>query len=341
MFILGMDIGYSNLKVACGDSDLERPEVKVLPAGAALEDYLPHSFMGMRGRRRNGERYRVVVDGEVYITGVEPSILEGWNRELHKDYPFTPTYRALFYTALLLSGRDSIDLLVTGLPVDQFLDRDYREKLKRSLEGIHRITQSGREVEIKEVSVIAQPMGGYLAACMESGEDSFIEAATLVFDVGFFSLDWVVIDRQSVLKSSSGTSIFATSWALERAADLISRDHGFCPGIEELETALRQNSGRIYIFSEKVDIRPYLVKVMERYGENIIAELKRSLRFQKGKSISNIVVTGGGSEIYRSIVEKLAGSSEVFFVEDPVTANVRGFWYYGLVLKENTEVEEE
>jgi len=336
MFILGMDIGYSNLKIAFGEDSMERPETKILPAGAAPEEFLPFSFMN-----RKSDGFFVTVKNELFVAGIEPSLLEGWNRELHGDYPFTPTYRALFYTSLLLTGKKEIDLLVTGLPVNQFLDSSYRQKLMNSLKGVHRITRSGREVKVKNVAVIAQPMGSYLSAYLEEEEDkSLVEATTLVFDVGFFSVDWVVIDNQNVVKSSSGTSIFATSWLLEKVADLISHDYGSCPGLEKLESALRKDEGKIYVFSEKVNIYPYLQKVIKKYGANIAAELKRALRFQRFDTISNVVITGGGSEFYREVIEKITPRSRLIFVDDPVTANARGFWYYGLILKEELERSE-
>jgi hypothetical protein len=43
----------------------------------------------------------------------------------------TNQYKALFYAALALTEQPVIDVLVTGLPVDQFKDENTRKKTER------------------------------------------------------------------------------------------------------------------------------------------------------------------------------------------------------------------
>ncbi|GEM_PF-2292344 len=109
-------IGYSNLKLAMGLSG-GKPDVSLHPAGAAPVDRLPESI----GRQENA--LRVSVDGEMWAVGVHHGKFSQWSRSLHGDYVQTPSYRALFLASLLLSGRDKVDVLVTGLPVSQWLER--------------------------------------------------------------------------------------------------------------------------------------------------------------------------------------------------------------------------
>ena len=73
----------------------------------------------------------------------------------------TPSYRALFLASLLISGRDKVDVLVTGLPVSQWLDASKQEALAKKLTGRHRATPR-HEVEVSTVWVVPQPIGGYL-----------------------------------------------------------------------------------------------------------------------------------------------------------------------------------
>jgi plasmid segregation protein ParM len=90
MFVLGMDIGYSNLKLAMGLSG-GKPDVSLHPAGAAPVDRLPESI----GRQENA--LRVSVDGEMWAVGVHHGKFSQWNRSLHGDYVQTPAYQALFW----------------------------------------------------------------------------------------------------------------------------------------------------------------------------------------------------------------------------------------------------
>jgi len=56
----------------------------------------------------------------------------------------TITYKALFHAALLLASQrndqNEIDLLVTGLPVSQYFDVAFRQKLQTRLTGVHQVT---------------------------------------------------------------------------------------------------------------------------------------------------------------------------------------------------------
>jgi plasmid segregation protein ParM len=90
MFVVGLDIGYSNLKVAVGDSEQREPEFHTLPVGAGPEEYLP---IDVFGTHKKGEGIVVNVDGETFVAGVEPweFAVNGWIRELHDNYSNTIT----------------------------------------------------------------------------------------------------------------------------------------------------------------------------------------------------------------------------------------------------------
>src|SRR5574340_407043 len=106
--IVGLDIGYSNLKVAFGEEGKE-PELVSRPAGAAPSEHIGQRIMAVGA----DEPLRVLVDGKEYVAGCSHDRLENWARELHKDYTATDSYRALFNAGLLLSGMTEIDRLVT------------------------------------------------------------------------------------------------------------------------------------------------------------------------------------------------------------------------------------
>lgn len=118
MFAIGLDIGYSNLKLAFGkvsDNGLAKPAVtRVLPTGAGRLSDLP-----LRMGKADGDTDALVVNvnGEKWAAGVDQARLETSVRELHADYPASDAYRALFHAALLMGEHDSVDQLITGLPV--------------------------------------------------------------------------------------------------------------------------------------------------------------------------------------------------------------------------------
>lgn len=122
---VGLDIGYSNLKLACQGSAASNPQDFILPAGAAPLADLPHKLGG--GVDDQGVMV-VDVDGVRWAAGVDQSGLDG-TRQLHHDYPSTKPYKALFQAALLMSEADQVEHLVTGLPVSLALDPDCRKAL--------------------------------------------------------------------------------------------------------------------------------------------------------------------------------------------------------------------
>jgi plasmid segregation protein ParM len=261
MTVLGIDIGYSNLKLACGDPSGE-PRVVLRPAGAAPADRL-----GERIASDCEEDFlRVLVNGEPFVAGLSPDRAELWSRELHEDYPSTASYRALFHAGLLLAELDQIDRLVTGLPVNQYLDPELRQRFAGQMRGEHQITPR-RKITVSEVKVVPQPVGGFVDYVWGLPDASEIEDnRVLVVDPGFFSVDWVLISNGELRRQSCGTSLEASSVILDEAVRLIAQDFGGNVGRERLEHTLRKGHPQVRLLGERVEVAPYLKKEGCRQG---------------------------------------------------------------------------
>lgn len=264
-FILGLDIGYSNLKIAMGFKG-GHVTTTVLPVGAGPLALMPQQLTG-----GEGNCIQVVIDDEKWVAGVEPDRLQGWNRELHDDYPATKPYKALFYAALLLSEQKEIDVLVTGLPVSQFMNPELREALKKRLEGEHQITLK-RSVTVKSVVVVPQPAGAYMDIVSSTKDEGLLEVLregkTVVIDPGFFSVDWVALEEGEVRYHSSGTSLKAMSVLLKTINLLIQEEHGGSPGIDKIEKAIRSGKNEILLFGQKVGLKEYLDRESFNVAQN-------------------------------------------------------------------------
>ena len=91
--------------------------------------------------------------------------------------------------------------------------------MERRLQGTHLLANNDR-VEVRAVTVLAQPVGAfldYVARCSEEDLARAQQGRVLVIDAGFYSLDWTLIEAGRVRDSSSGTSTLAMSALLERA----------------------------------------------------------------------------------------------------------------------------
>lgn len=324
MNVLGIDIGYSNLKLAYGQQGSE-PKVLLRPAGAAPADRMGEKIGG------DGEEdfLRVLVNGVPFVAGISPDRAELWSRELHENYPSTDSYCALFHAGLLLSEFDQIDLVVTGLPVNQYLNPELRERLSKQMQGEHQITPR-RKITVNKVKVVPQPVGGFVDYVWSLPDAAEIEdSRVLVVDPGFFSVDWVLIGNGELRRQSCGTSLEASSVILDEAARLIAEDFGGNVGRERLEHALRNGLAHVRLFGERVEVAPFLKKAADKVGPIVTARLRESLR-KENASADMALLVGGGAGFFANAVKEAFPQLKVSSPDSPVYANARGFWRMGV-----------
>lgn len=330
--VIGLDIGYSNLKLAYGQSGEKNGGMKTIlrPAGAAPAEHFGSRFDG----KSQSDFLHVLVGEEPYIAGVPSDRAEMWERPLHADYPRTDSYRALFHAGLLLSEMQEVDVLVTGLPVSQFKNGTHVAEIEQRFTGKHQITAK-RSVEVKKVKVIPQPVGGLLdymnqQANSESKHSLQIDddARVLVIDPGFYSLDWVLVTNGEVQRASSGTSVQATSVLLELAAKLIAGDFGAAPTVEQLENAIRNSKGSILVMGERVELAGYIAKASIQLESFTATAIQKSLRTEN-ISPDIIVMVGGGAPFFENAVQDAFSRLKVVMPEEPVHSISRGFWLMG------------
>lgn len=323
MNVLGIDIGYSNLKLAFGKRGSE-PKVLLRPAGAAPADRLGEKITG----NKSEDFLRVVVNGTPFVAGLSPDRAELWSRELHEDYPSTESYRALFHAGLLLSELEHIDILVTGLPVSQYLNQALRNRLQTLMAGEHQVTPR-RRITVENVRVVPQPVGGFVDHVWNLKDASeFEDSRVLVVDPGFFSVDWVLISNGELRRQSCGTSLEASSVILDEAAKLLANDFGGNVGRERLENAIRQNLTEVRLFGEKIDITPYLKTAADKVGPIVSTRLRESLR-KENAGADIVLLVGGGAGFFESSVKEAFSQMKVYIPGSPVFSNVRGFWRMG------------
>lgn len=330
-YIVGLDIGYSNLVVACGEAGKGGPEsVVTMPAGAAPATCMPRS---LTGGINLDSGVQVQVNGESWVAGVEPGRLSGWNRELHADYPSSDTYKALFYAALLTPERDTVDLLVTGLPVNQFQDPAFVAALKQRLAGTHQVTPK-RNIQVTDVLVVPQPVGTFMSALWyEPTESPLAETIqrgrAIVIDPGFFSVDWVSFDQAS-MQGSAGTDLRAMSRVLAEMAILIRADYGDAPTIEKLESAVRDGDADIIFKGSKIEIQEYFQKAADAVSRVALQPLQNDIRLDGGSSSIDVVLMGGGGgHAYKAAAEALFPHAQVICPDTSVDTNAKGFWACG------------
>lgn len=320
--IVGLDIGYSNLKVSYGTGDSISPKTVLRPAGAAPADKF--------GKRLDGKLQddfiRVLVNGKEYIAGVSPSRAQVWSRSLHEEYASTESYAALFKAGLLLTGMQHIDLLVTGLPVSQYMEEKRKSSLIKMMQGSHLIS-SGKMIEVSEVKVVPQPIGGFVKFLMDTREE-VEDANLLIIDPGFFSVDWVVVNNNEIRNQSSGTSLNACSILLGEVAKSISQKFETKIDLETIENAVRKNKTSVLVLGQRVALTPFLERARETVGPSVSELLQQAVR-NEGKDVDLVILVGGGAKLYFDVARRAFHRQRVLISKNPVFANSDGFWYYG------------
>ena len=331
--ILGLDIGYSNLVTAFGKANDKEPTIEKRSAVAGEESRFAMGAMGSHGANGYGNHelspLKVLVDDERWLVGVDSRKLSGWSRQLHEDYPSTKLYEALFKGALLSSEADVIDRLVTGLPCNQILDDQIRNRVTERLLGTHKITPK-LDIEVQEVVVVPQPAGAYTTALIKEKEhqEALSEGRVVVFDPGFFSVDWCEVVGGSLSKDMVGSSLSAMSRVLEMTASAIQNDHGALPDIEMLESALRAGSESILFRGKRLDFTEYLQSAVSHNAEESIAALRKQFR-AKSLNFDALILAGGGGELYKDAVQSVFDGVPVLSTQNSVESNAEGFWYMG------------
>lgn len=328
--VMGADVGFGNLKISCsasgGGGDVREC---VLPAGAQRMSEWDSSSKSLDG----GEAVFIPVEGEAeeWIAGIEPRLLNRTSRVLNDQYPRSPEYAAMYAAGLVRSGLTRIDLLVTGLPVKQFYGMNgvaMRNHVKQAMSGRHHVSPRCT-VEVGDVVVVPQPVGTFTA--LLQGEPAYARLrnrikslTTLCLDVGFGTVDWVLLGGNVVKPHSSHSSARATSHLLEDAARRVSKEIGRAKSRDVLDEALRNGRDVLEVgLDTDVDFRRHIQGAAEDVAGQVMDEVKNSLRLNEDLDL--IILTGGGAAFYEAAAKEAFPNTDVARPENPVLANARGY----------------
>jgi len=325
--VAGVDLGYGNAKAAVHDLGSGRSREIVLPAGAAVASAMP-KLDASRWDLKGGEE--VLVNGQPWVAGVEQHHIQRRGRQTHDRYVTTDEYYALYLACLARLGCTRIDVLVTGLPVSQHFGPEgpaLRDVLQSKLAGRKHVNDQTM-VEVERVVCIAQPLGTFMGM---ASQPAYAALATddhlnvLCVDVGFGTVDWVLMSGKSCLDQSSGSSPLATSVVLQNTAKRLTAELGRPVTIDQLDSALRRGASEITLgLSGRHDFSRALQIEAVDVASAVMAEILSSLR--SAGPVGQVILTGGGSGLYADALRKaFPGEGRVISADDAVLANALGY----------------
>ncbi len=310
---------------------------------------------------RRRDTFDVPVGGAQYEVGRDVGLAQAggsFGRDVTDEFYKGAIYEALTKGALRYmaeAGDSAVDVLVLGLPVNQYNDAKRRDHLRQTYEGRLELGD-GKTIEVRKVVVQAQPMGGYAAledhfdalnqviqstdgALKPLGSiDELDDLAVLLVDPGEHTLDWLLIQQGSINARASGAASDAGRHRVIRAVqESLGADIGrplgpaVAPRINE---ALRQEqpvklSG---VAHELGKYEPQIMSVVEDSLNRMIDGLRDAHEI-----IDLIVLVGGHPGRYRDVLSRRFPAIPVFVVPEAMSANVRGFQMIGEAMAESAQ----
>lgn len=286
----------------------------------------------------SGKCIEVPIDGARHIVGKDSSkdAISSTQRIVDKGFSLSNVYLALVRGALSYMQQPKIDLLVLGLPLTTY--QSHRELLREKMVGGHMIFNPARatnslapefmSVEVSSVRVVPQPVGAFFNYSLPRGLfTSMNDQRNLVLDVGFGTFDWFVADGNTPIKGRCGANQGGISSVVNAVADAFGSDlKSNFEMMNRIDKALRNRSS-FMCNGKEVD----LMKLYWTTAENAIRESISSMLEGIGalQDIDNIILTGGGANLFYDEVVKAIPSHIIVKEDNPVFSNVQGFQAVG------------
>lgn len=325
-FCIGLDIGFGNLKAAGGFAGGGTVKEVVLPVGAAPAYTLNRDD---RDRPIVGDGALVMIEGEEWGVGLRPLDADKFERKVNENYPLSTEYYGLFLGALAKFGESKVKVIVTGLPVSQYYANaqvNLAPKIVAKLQGDHYVNTRLKTVSVERVVVVPQPIGGFNH---QSGIEPKIgrdkDKLCLVIDVGYFSVDWVLMRGVNVLRSGSGSSTNATSRILEEASSRIAEAAGGAKiSSMRVESAFREGRQEIEIGQNVIQVMNYINGAASQLGRAVMTEISNSLR-SINDTVDQVLLLGGGGRLYAAAAQSEFPKAVILEGGDAVMSNALGF----------------
>jgi plasmid segregation protein ParM len=304
--IAAIDIGYSAIK-ACiaGGKEIH------LPSGAAPAEMVPVSMTDAH------DKQPLTIRGVSYLAGLER---DGTDYQRHSagQFAMSMDYHALLLEALEQLGERNVSRLVLGLPSREF-DSDVKDYLKDTFKGEHEIR--GVKFNVGQVLVADQPIGT-AAVYYRDHEDDLKMSRLLIIDIGYGTCDIALVVRGAVDRSASASFGSAMRKVCESAARAISSKDAKVSA-EFIDERLRKGEKTIPLRGERLTLQD----VIETPAKEVAAEIVNSTLGKIGSfaRIQDVVITGGGAVVLGEHIKPLIKGPTVSIMNDPVTANLRGF----------------
>lgn len=323
MIIAAIDVGYGNIKVVSYNTITNNMKMLLIPsiAGKADDSDISQSF----GKKKNV--YIVEYEGESYEIGEES--IGNLVKVTHGEYLKTKSWKLFLLAALKSIGEETIDLVVSGLPVYQY--KDLKEDMIQEIKGVHKVDKN-LTVNIKNVEVIPQPLGA-LASLIDD-KPELQSKNILLIDPGHHTFDWLCVVKGSIRMDLSGSHAEGVDSLINAVIKRVSKNNnGLMLSHHDIDEAIRNGTFKVEVYGKEFDIKQYLDLAVSNQLESSIDALKNML--QTTHNIGNILIGGGGANLYLQTIKESFPNHNVETMSEPAMANAKGYLRFGLAKAKN------
>ncbi|WEV41292.1 ParM/StbA family protein [Lactobacillus sp. ESL0681] len=341
MQVFSLDLGNKQTKVRSSMGEY------VLPSNFLYKADMPISF-GTNNSNKDTHTFSVPFSEDEYVWGKDIS-------QLHLDEYMVDTimygnryeddsFKLLTNFSIGLLARDFVEAkkgvlevaITIGLPTGDYADQTKLNAITEVLDGQHQITIDGQilTVRVKQIYILPQPIGTLYNELLD--DKGFIENKDLLDKmIGVVDIGGGTILIDTILNFElSGRNRQQFNTGANSLYEVIDKQIDGHVSLHQLADELRKgmkDKKFSYTFSanRKDDITDIVNKEIDRFTRQLIANVKTTL-----KNIENIdllLVTGGGANLVnRKLVKAAFAETEIKFVSETETANVDGFYKFGL-----------
>jgi plasmid segregation protein ParM len=319
-------MGYGFIKVDNGRGGYTFPSV----VGESTAE--PPMALGFR-KVPITDDLRISVKGKSYFLGdlaVRHSVVA--HRGLSPTRAEGDDLKILFLGSLSLFCQETLNdfYVVTGLPPGRM---HMAADLIKRLRGEHEIVrQTGGKIatftiRVDNIEVVPQPVGTYWSTVLDNRghlkpDHPMLNGRVGIVDIGFRTSDYATIIDGDYSPAFSRTVPIGLSNAYDNIAAALATEYGLERETYTLDEAVI--SGRINVSGRQIDITGLRDSVFKDLATKLLVEARS---FWQVEEYDHILLTGGGGQAMASYLQPHIPLAVL--VEDPVTANARGYLAWG------------
>ncbi|AYP68387.1 partition protein [Bacillus phage vB_BboS-125] len=304
---VALDLGYGWTKGKLGPSLFRQPSV--------LGEIKPL----FDEQKRKGD---LTIDGQYFVGDLALRQAEVKYHSIKDNKAETWTTEVLLKASLAYLAPTEQLQLVTGLPIDYFFtQKNAVEEMVGRFNSTNYYTLDiygeGRRTAkptIRKHKVVPQPLGSAMDYLLtDAGQFNDVAEARkrlLVVDLGYYTLDLLVLDAMEINKASCSPPGLGIDTAYKLLQQYLKENVGSAPARYELDQYVKSGEYNGY------DIGPLIEKAFTALAQQIQLEVESlNLGYQR------VIITGGQANLVAAFLD-LPGK---VVLNDPQLGNVRGY----------------